>query len=299
MSLRRGKESSPDLDGSSAPLLPLSPLPAKVKRDKNEDSVESDRLRALQRERDPFLETAVPAGATLHSLSLRYNVPVAEIKRVNNILRESEFHALKTVKIPVRPLSVLSEMVQPTLHGGGGGEKEKDGSWRVEHYNSTPMASSSAPSSPPMSEESGLDGGSAAVGNGGAVPKSKTFRKARKMFKTMDKDLAAIRQKNASLQSTVISSQYKDDDEDDDDDGAGDDEDVDLLLPAEHSVRRSSSGPVTPRWVCYACLAVIVTAVLLILLFANHEYWEIEHEAEHSLNETGRHKGGLDGRKGA
>jgi hypothetical protein len=66
---------------------------------------------------------------TLHSLSLKYNVQLSELKRVNNILQESEFFALKRIKIPVRPASLLTDIL-PGVHSE---ESSQGNGWYVDH----------------------------------------------------------------------------------------------------------------------------------------------------------------------
>ena len=64
----------------------------------------------------------VQPGDTLASLSLKYNIPVAELKRVNNIVTETHFYALKRMKIPVKTASLLTEML-PSVHEAKGEAK--------------------------------------------------------------------------------------------------------------------------------------------------------------------------------
>ena len=76
------------------------------------------------------IECEVQQNDTLHSLALKYNVQVAEVKRVNNILGDGEFFALKKIKIPVRPASLLSEILpgDPTEQE----HFENNNGWKVE-----------------------------------------------------------------------------------------------------------------------------------------------------------------------
>jgi LysM repeat protein len=53
----------------------------------------------------------IQPGETLTSASLKYNVPASELKRVNNLLTDNEFFALKRIKVPVKPSSLLTEML--------------------------------------------------------------------------------------------------------------------------------------------------------------------------------------------
>ena len=50
---------------------------------------------------DQTIECEIQPSDNLASFSLKYRVPIAEIKRVNNILTEQGFYALKRIKIPV------------------------------------------------------------------------------------------------------------------------------------------------------------------------------------------------------
>ncbi|XP_019949368.1 lysM and putative peptidoglycan-binding domain-containing protein 3 [Paralichthys olivaceus] len=56
-----------------------------------------------------YLSKDIQEGDTLNSISLQYHCSVADIKRANNLLTEQDFFALRSVKIPVRRFSVLTE----------------------------------------------------------------------------------------------------------------------------------------------------------------------------------------------
>lgn len=56
-----------------------------------------------------YLTKDIQEGDTLNSIALQYHCSVAEIKRANNLLTEQHFFALRSVKIPVRRFSVLTE----------------------------------------------------------------------------------------------------------------------------------------------------------------------------------------------
>lgn len=56
-----------------------------------------------------YLTRDIQEGDTLNSIALQYHCSVADIKRVNNLLTEQDFFALRSVKIPVRRFSVLTE----------------------------------------------------------------------------------------------------------------------------------------------------------------------------------------------
>ncbi|XP_070690050.1 lysM and putative peptidoglycan-binding domain-containing protein 3 [Pempheris klunzingeri] len=56
-----------------------------------------------------YLTRDIQEGDTLNSIALQYHCSVADIKRANNFLTEQDFFALRSVKIPVRRFSVLTE----------------------------------------------------------------------------------------------------------------------------------------------------------------------------------------------
>ncbi|KAG7268303.1 hypothetical protein CRUP_038318 [Coryphaenoides rupestris] len=56
-----------------------------------------------------YLARDVQEGDTLNSLALQYHCSVGDLKRANNLLAEQDFFALRSVKIPVRRFSVLTE----------------------------------------------------------------------------------------------------------------------------------------------------------------------------------------------
>ncbi|XP_031704732.1 lysM and putative peptidoglycan-binding domain-containing protein 3 [Anarrhichthys ocellatus] len=89
--------------------------------DLSEEDGESNELRPRGRERlrrstsrermDDiiYLTREIQEGDTLNSIALQYHCSVADIKRSNNLLTEQDFFALRSVKIPVRRFSVLTE----------------------------------------------------------------------------------------------------------------------------------------------------------------------------------------------
>nr|XP_046251119.1 lysM and putative peptidoglycan-binding domain-containing protein 4 isoform X2 [Scatophagus argus] len=66
--------------------------------------LEQDSLRNIQ-----LLEREVLDGDSLNKLALQYGCKVADIKRVNNLMQEQDFFALKSIKIPVKKHSFLHE----------------------------------------------------------------------------------------------------------------------------------------------------------------------------------------------
>ncbi|NXJ90236.1 LYSM4 protein, partial [Corythaixoides concolor] len=60
-----------------------------------------------------LLEREITEDDNLNKLALQYGCKVADIKRVNNFIREQDLYALKSIKIPVKPHGLLTE------NGGG------------------------------------------------------------------------------------------------------------------------------------------------------------------------------------
>ncbi|XP_027499947.1 lysM and putative peptidoglycan-binding domain-containing protein 4 [Corapipo altera] len=56
-----------------------------------------------------LLERELTEGDSLNKLALQYGCKVADIKRVNNFIREQDLYALKSIKIPVKAHGLLTE----------------------------------------------------------------------------------------------------------------------------------------------------------------------------------------------
>ncbi|NXX81158.1 LYSM4 protein, partial [Urocolius indicus] len=56
-----------------------------------------------------LLEREITEDDSLNKLALQYGCKVADIKRVNNFIREQDLYALKSIKIPVKPHGLLTE----------------------------------------------------------------------------------------------------------------------------------------------------------------------------------------------
>ncbi|KAM4660860.1 lysM and putative peptidoglycan-binding domain-containing protein 4 isoform 1-T5 [Amazona ochrocephala] len=56
-----------------------------------------------------LLEREITEGDNLNKLALQYGCKVADIKRVNNFIREQDLYALKSIKIPVKTHGLLTE----------------------------------------------------------------------------------------------------------------------------------------------------------------------------------------------
>ncbi|NXS62434.1 LYSM3 protein, partial [Brachypteracias leptosomus] len=73
-------------------------------REKVRRSASRDRLDDIV-----LLTRDVQEGDTLNAIALQYCCSVADIKRVNNLINDQDFFALRSVRIPVKKFSVLTE----------------------------------------------------------------------------------------------------------------------------------------------------------------------------------------------
>lgn len=141
--------------------------------------------------KDQTIECDIQPTDTLHSLSLKYNIPLAELKRVNNILSESEFFALKRIRIPVKPSSFLKDLI-PGVHSE---DKRRENGWYVDHKD-TPNSFSSNLSS---AVSTGYSSPCSEMEN--PSPESRDKKKVRKFLKEMDKDLERIKERQSAAKS--------------------------------------------------------------------------------------------------
>ncbi|PVD19765.1 hypothetical protein C0Q70_20256 [Pomacea canaliculata] len=58
-----------------------------------------------------YFEKEIVDGETLQSVSLKYACPVSELKRINNLINDRDFFALRHLKIPMRRHGYLSSIV--------------------------------------------------------------------------------------------------------------------------------------------------------------------------------------------
>ncbi|EGW06550.1 lysM and putative peptidoglycan-binding domain-containing protein 4 isoform X1 [Cricetulus griseus] len=66
-----------------------------------------------------LLQRELAQEDSLNKLALQYGCKVADIKKVNNFLREQDLYALKSIKIPVRKHGILTETHQELTPLGG------------------------------------------------------------------------------------------------------------------------------------------------------------------------------------
>ncbi|CAH2232218.1 lysM and putative peptidoglycan-binding domain-containing protein 3 isoform X2 [Pararge aegeria] len=60
---------------------------------------------------DHFIEAQVQEGDTLQAIALRFHCSISEVKRINQIHKDNEIFARRTIKVPVTPYSVLTEII--------------------------------------------------------------------------------------------------------------------------------------------------------------------------------------------
>ncbi|XP_043565017.1 lysM and putative peptidoglycan-binding domain-containing protein 3 [Chiloscyllium plagiosum] len=60
-----------------------------------------------------YLIWEIQEGDTLNALALQYCCTVADIKRVNNLIKDQDFFALRSVKIPVKKITLLGDTHSP------------------------------------------------------------------------------------------------------------------------------------------------------------------------------------------
>jgi hypothetical protein len=292
-----------DRASTTSSTQPFGPSPVK-KKAKSEDPEYGGSYSLQPRVKEPFVETEVQKGESLASIALKYNVSAAELKRLNNIIGESEFFALKRIKIPVKPLSALAEQYQQQRKSDYAAQLEKDGQgtdgWLVEHFSTPPgVPGSSEISSPAALSDAGSEDLHLAMIDASATKNhnqnSRQVKRTQKLLKNVDKDLAVIKQRNEALVSTVISpANLEKLEENSWDDGEEDvflgqeDESKVRLLPSAHSVQVSRVSSLS-KVACLVCLALIVIAVFVILWFADYEFEAIEKE---TLAEAEKHAKG-------
>ncbi|XP_042331923.1 lysM and putative peptidoglycan-binding domain-containing protein 4 [Sceloporus undulatus] len=90
-----------------------------------------------------LLEREVRKDDNLNKLALQYGCKVADIKRINNFIREQDLYALKSIKIPVKVNGVLTETSEELLRPQSAGlllpeSKDSDNSFeegkKIDQY---------------------------------------------------------------------------------------------------------------------------------------------------------------------
>ncbi|KAJ9593505.1 hypothetical protein L9F63_014958 [Diploptera punctata] len=68
--------------------------------DSDEEEVIIHSMKEFKKEQ--YLEKEIQPGDTLQTLSLQFNCPISELKRINNIHRDNEIFARRIIKVPMK-----------------------------------------------------------------------------------------------------------------------------------------------------------------------------------------------------
>ncbi|XP_046581503.1 lysM and putative peptidoglycan-binding domain-containing protein 3-like [Haliotis rubra] len=69
--------------------------------------------REMVTESEPsFFDKELAEGDTLQKIALQYSCPVSELKRINNLIRDQDFYALRKIKVPIKRFGLLSEVIE-------------------------------------------------------------------------------------------------------------------------------------------------------------------------------------------
>ncbi|XP_066587544.1 lysM and putative peptidoglycan-binding domain-containing protein 4 [Prorops nasuta] len=79
--------------------------------------LQTNKSSATLSEKVDVITVLIKAEDTLQALSLRYSCTISELKRINKIHKENEIYALRSIKVPVKAFSILTENLEQTnLH---------------------------------------------------------------------------------------------------------------------------------------------------------------------------------------
>ncbi|XP_013379802.1 lysM and putative peptidoglycan-binding domain-containing protein 3 [Lingula anatina] len=186
--------------------------------DLEQGSVEMSQLRvrgakskdyhSLKAENDQpdYLEKEVSEGDTLQSLALQFGCPVAEIKRINNLIRDQDFYALKRIKVPIKRFGLLTELVE---HENKNSKGKKLTLGSVVNRNSRSVIEEVEEEQELNNEDFAFDGSDSdsqtllvrTLSIRGAM--NSQTKEAKKFLKHMDKDLQKIRNSTKSRKDSL------------------------------------------------------------------------------------------------
>lgn len=149
-------------------------------------------------EYEHLVDRPIKTGETLRSISLKYRVPLSELKRVNNIIQDNEIFALNTLKIPVKANSVLAEMLNE--------EQRQDqvacvGDNSVSSTRAALLGTRSISSCSEYESDSEMHVGYISIDR--ILRDTRTKKQAKHFLDTMQKDLASIRAKTNTYKDTL------------------------------------------------------------------------------------------------
>lgn len=79
-------------------------------RSRNKRSYASTKIASKQSKKTETIDREIQPSDTIQSFSLQYGCTIAELRRVNNLYSDQDFYALTTIKIPVQPHGILTEV---------------------------------------------------------------------------------------------------------------------------------------------------------------------------------------------
>ncbi|XP_068223917.1 lysM and putative peptidoglycan-binding domain-containing protein 3 [Palaemon carinicauda] len=144
-------------------------------------------------EYEQLVNRPIQSGETLRSISLKYRVPLSELKRINNIMQENEFFALNSLKIPVKANSLLTEMLEEEQRNQGAcGVVPKS----TSSARATLLGTRSVSSCSDYESDTEMHVGYISIDR--ILRDTRTKREAKRFLDTMQKDLVEIRAKTNS-----------------------------------------------------------------------------------------------------
>lgn len=135
-----------------------------------------------------IIDRQVFPNDTLSKFALQYGCTVAELKKVNNLYNEQDFHALKHIKIPIQPHSLLTERAEE--------EKRRENAFNEDGQHSSRHSSQGNNSD---SDYDNIEESSSSSRHIRTVSISANLKDAEKFLKKMDDDIQKICQ-SVSLQ---------------------------------------------------------------------------------------------------
>lgn len=143
-------------------------------------------------EHEQLIDRPIQSGETLRSISLKYRIPMSELKRINKIFQENEFFALNSLKIPVKPNSVLAEMLD---------EESKQKQESVASTRAAVLGTRSVSSCSEYESDSEMHVGYISINR--ILKDTRTKKDAKRFLDNMKRDLAQIREKTSTYKESL------------------------------------------------------------------------------------------------
>ncbi|KAG0727157.1 LysM and putative peptidoglycan-binding domain-containing protein 3 [Chionoecetes opilio] len=146
-------------------------------------------------EYEQLVDRPIKHGETLTGLALKYRISVAELKRVNKIIQEKEFYALKTLKIPIKAHSSLAEVLQEEQC------QDASASASISSTRAAVLGTKSVSSCSEYESDSEMHVGYISINR--ILRDTRTKKEAKRFLDSMQKDLANIREKTNSYKTSL------------------------------------------------------------------------------------------------